>query len=72
MKTGCKSAHLIKEPIRNIPQVKSEHKNHGIGQCPTASNVLLASHADVEEYPKDQSRSELIERLEVERADRWV
>ena len=40
-----------------------EHKDedHRIRQRATTSDVLLASHTDVDEGPKDQARSEFIE-----------
>jgi len=67
-----KSAYLVVNRIRDIPQMEPKDENHRICQRTTASNVLLASHTDIDECPKDQTRSEFIERLEVEGADRWV
>lgn len=72
MKTRCEGAYLIEYRIRDVPQLEPQDENHRVRYCSSTSNVLLASHTDVDECPKDQTRSEFIERFEVERADRWV
>lgn len=59
-KARFKGAYLVVNRICNIPQMEGEDEDHRIRQCSATSNVLLASHTDVEEGPKDQTRPEFI------------
>jgi len=61
IKAGFKGTYLVVNCIRDIPQMEPKDEHHRIRQRATASNVLLASHTDVDEGPKDQARPELIE-----------
>ena len=72
IKTESNGAYLIVNRICDIPQVEEKDEHHRIRQLSSASNVLFASHTDVDEGPEYQARSEFIEGLEVERADCWV
>jgi len=38
----------------------------------TTSGSLLACQADIDEYPKDESRPEFVERFDIERSDRRI
>ena len=66
-----KRTHLVVEPISYIQSLKSENEPHGISNMreTTTSGSLLADHADINEYPKDESRPQFIERFDIERSD---
>jgi hypothetical protein len=70
-KSGEERTDLVVEPIGYIECLKGENEPHGIGNVSetTTSCSLLACHADIDEYPKDESRPEFIERFDIERSD---
>ena len=61
IKTESNGAYLVVNRICDIPQVEEKDEHHRIRQLATPSNVLFASHTDVDEGPEDQARSKFIE-----------
>ena len=63
--------NLIVQSICNIPGLECEYEPHGVGHICKASTThsLLADHACVDQYPEDEARAELIERLDIEGSD---
>ena len=61
IKAKSEGPHLVINGVSNIPQVEHKDKDHRICQCAPTSNILLASHTDIDEGPEDQARSEFIE-----------
>ena len=57
--------HLVEFGIKDVPCVERTDEDHGIGDS-TVGDVLLACHRDVKHDPEDQTRSHLVERLDVE------
>ena len=65
-------AHLVVESVNDVPRLECKDEPHGIGDVATATDSLLTRHANVDEHPKDEAGTELIERLEVKGANGWV
>ena len=60
IKAGFIDPYLVENRISNIPQMEEKDEDHRIRQRSATSNVLLASHTDVDEGPQDQAWSEFI------------
>lgn len=71
---GSEEGGFIVEAVCDIPELESEDKPHGICDVldTTTTNGLFASHADVDENPKDETGAEFVEGLEVKRANGGV
>ena len=57
---------LVVQTVRNVPRLEEEDKPHGVCEVPVAANSLLTSHADVNQNPKNETRTEFIESLQVQ------
>jgi len=58
------AAHLLPERVERVPTLEEDHKDHAV-RDPAIAEVLLARARNVEQRPADDSRSDLVERLEV-------
>ena len=67
-------AHFIIETICNIESLEEKHQPHRIRNLAEtiSSHGLFANHTDVNQNPKDQTGAKLIERFDIERANRGV
>ena len=66
--------YLVVERVYDIEDLETSGEPHRVCDLiqATAPDGLLANHADVDEEPKDETRSEFIERLEVKGSNRGV
>ncbi|KAI3481015.1 hypothetical protein L1887_56841 [Cichorium endivia] len=69
---GGEDGRLHEEGVGDVPEVESADEGHGVGDATAQLDVLVAGAADVENGPEDEARTELVERLDVERADARV
>jgi hypothetical protein len=69
-----KKADLVIQPICNVPTLKSEYEPHGVRDITQASPTrsLLTCHANIDQDPKNETWSELIERFHVKVPNRRV
>ena len=63
---------LVVKRVDDIVRVENQDEDHRGRHVATKPAPLLAGHRDVDEDPEDEARPELVERLDVERADRRV
>jgi len=64
-----RGAHLVENSINDVEGVEEDDESHGGSHSSSESTPLLASARDVDEHPEDQSRSKLVEGLDVEGPD---
>ena len=66
--------YLVVERVHDVEDLEAGGEPHRVGDHfqATATDSLLADHADVDEEPKNEAGPELVERLEVKGADRRV
>jgi hypothetical protein len=71
---GGEESRLVVEAICNIPKLESKDEPHGICDIlkTTTADSLFACHADVDEHPEDETRTQFIEGLEIKRANRGI
>jgi len=64
-------SYLVVQTVGNIPSLECKHQPHGVCYLaePSSTRRLFADHADIDKDPKDETRPEFIERLDVERTD---
>lgn len=69
---GGEDGRLVVKSVDNVEELESAHEQDADRWPAAAARCLLAGHAYVNQSPENKTWAQLVEGLDVERADAWV